>query len=371
MMMHKILSMLLFLSCLNLSASEYVWKVSTSKKEAYVDEAIHLKYVCKFNDRAELYTIEFNPETENELYTLKLYTEDIRLVNGKKINTYEYIAFVKKPMVIDFSFEALMKKTNRDSIENTVLGRDNIDYEEFIRTKVKQESIKVNIKDTNTNISGSFSVDITSDALEINAFEPFHLDVEISGEGHFDAFQAIGFNIENVKIFAQKPIKNIDLGKKGYKGTWNQKFAFVSSEDFTIPARNIEYFDIASHEIKNLHMKAINVKVKKAYKKSELLDEYEESYSFDFNREYIYFLLIFLSGYLLAKVKFKIKTKDTKNTQLRDKIQNAKSLNELSMLLILNNQRKFHDILTRIDTNEITSLNVAKNKAIKLLDGYI
>lgn len=371
-MIQKILLKFLFLLSLslNLFASEYVWSVSSSKKDAFVNEAIHLKYVCEFNDRAELYTIEFNPVTENETYDLQLYTQDTSIRDGKKISTYEYIAFVKKPMLMEFSFEALMKKTNRDSIENTVLGRDNADYEESLVTKVKQENVQVLIKKTDTEISGKYSIDVKKDTPELKAYKPFHLDIKISGTGNFDAIQAIVYDIKNVKVFAQKPIKNIRLDQEGYKGTWNQKFAFVAQEDFIIPARSIEYFDIKSQEIKSLDIDAIDVKLKEAYKKSELLDE-ENSISFisifEGSQKYFYYLLTFLAGFLLAKIKLKSKSKDTKSTQLKDKVQNTKSLNELSMLLILNNQRKFNDILTKIDSKELSSLSKAKDQAIKLI----
>ena len=71
--------------------------------------------------------------------------------------------------------------------------------------------------------------------------------------------------------------------------------------------------------------------------------------------------------FLLGKLKFKIKNVNTKNTQLKDKIQTTKSLNELSMLLILNNERKFNDILIKIDSDKVLSLAQAKHQTIKLI----
>ena len=353
--------------CFNAYGVDYTWSVSVNKKEAYVNEAIYLKYVCEFNDRAGLYTIEFHPEEDNELYRVQAYSQNTKLLENKRISTYEYIAFVKKPMLASFNFEALMKKTNRDSIENTVLGRDNADYEEFLETRVKQDTIKINIKETGSKLIGQFSMEIKKDALNIQAYKPFHLSVKISGSGNFDALESIDFDIEGVKVFSQEPVKNLDLNMDGYKGTWVQKFAFIASKDFTIPGHSIEYFDKESHTKKSLVIKPMDVKVQKAYKKSELLDEKSESYSLDFISDYIYYILTFITGFLLAKIRFKQKSLNTKNTQLRNKIQKANSLDALSMLLILNNQRKFNAILTAIDLNELTSLSRAKNQALKLL----
>ena len=357
--------LLLLVTCLNLYGSEYKWSVYASKSEAYVNEAIYLKYVCEFSDRAELYNVEFNPVTHNDTYTIEPLSQNIKLVDGKKINTYEYVAFIKKPMLMDFSFDLLMKKTTKASIENTVLGRDNIDYEEFAVTPIKTKSIEVLIKETSSDIYGNLSIEIKKDEGQLKAYEPFHLDITISGKGNFHAIENIEFNIDDVKVFAQKPIEKIKLTKDGYKGSWSQKFAFIGRKNFLISSKSIEYFDENSQSLKKLQVDAIDVKVEEVYKQSELLDEVGENFTYD--PKYLYYFLTFIAGFLLAKIKFKTKAKDTKNTQLRDKIQNTKSINELSMLLILNNQRKFHDILTAIDTNELSSLTEAKSKVMKLI----
>jgi len=125
-----ILTFLLFLH-LESFASPYEWSGYADKSLAMTNEAIYLKYVCEYNDTAELYLIEFNPVTDNEKYKIVSLSQKERIVDGKKINTFEYLAFIKEAGNIEFLFDTTMKKTNKDSIENTVLGRDNADYEEF------------------------------------------------------------------------------------------------------------------------------------------------------------------------------------------------------------------------------------------------
>lgn len=365
--MQKYFKVFLFLLIVftDIPAKEYSWSATASKQEAFVNEAIHLKFVCTFTDRAELYTIEFKPEMENDFYRLELLTQSTSVKNGKKISTYEYVAFVKKAMLMAFDFEASMKKTNKDSIENTVLGRDNIDYEEFRLTKVKQELLEVTVKDTNTALVGDFSLNVTSDTEKVQAYEPFHLEIKISGEGNLNVLEAIDFDIENVKVFAQKPMQDVVFTKEGYQGSWTQKLAFVGMESFTIPSKRIEYFDIASQKVRVMQMQAIDVNVEKIYKKEELLDDVEkkEPFSFDF----IYYVLTFIAGFLIAKINIKREKKDTKNEIFIQKVKAATSLEALSMLLILENQRKFSTVLLEIDTSKSISLSDAKNKVLRLL----
>jgi len=364
----SLLVLLLFYS--NLFALEYKWSVESSHKEAYVNEAIYLKYVCEFNDRAELYTIVFNPVVDNDLYKIALLSQTTKLVDGKKINTYEYIAFVKKPMVMEFSFDALMEKTTQGSIETTVLGRDNAENVQYSIEKLKLKSVKVEVKEIGTDIFAHLSLEVKKDKPEVKAYKPFHLALSVSGAGNLDALKEIEFNIDEVKIFAQKPIKNLQLTKEGYYGSWSQKFAFVAAKDFTIPAKSIEYFDSKSKSIKKIEIEGIDVKVEEAYKKTELLDEEEEYFSLNSifeNKNYFYYVLTFIAGFLLAKIRLKSNIPDTLHQDFIQKVKNAKTLDELSMLLILKDARKFSQVLHDIDSGELHSLSQVKKDVEKLL----
>ena len=360
---------LLILSlCLNAYASEYVWSAYASKKEVYVNETVYLKYTCEFSDSGELYIIDFEPRS-SDLYDVVLLSKDETLKDGKRTNSYEYILKVKALQGFEVLAEATMKKTSLESIiDNTTNHYDDTKFDSIHKeTIVKMNKISFEVLDTPKKLLGTFELQVKYDESTIKAYEPYHLDVEISGEGNFDALQAMAFDVKNVKVFAQKPMKDIRLDKEGYKGTWSQKFAFVAQEDFTIPVRNIEYFDTKSQEIKNLHIDAIDVKVKKAYKKSELLDEVEEGLSLGFLLEYIYFLFIFVAGFLLGKVKLVVKSVNNKEKEFISKIKKAKSLNQLSILLLMRDDRRFTSILSLIDSNEVKSLTQAKKIIIELV----
>jgi len=346
-------------------ATTYTWSAYSSKNEVYVNEAIYLKYECEFSDRAQLYSIDFNPVTDNEKYSVELFSQHTKIENGKKISTYEYIAFVKQPMVIEFIFDVIMEKTTQDSIENTVLGRDNVENEEFQTRVIRQRGIKVDVKDTGSLLVGDFSLNEKSDKEQKRAFEPYHLTIEIKGSGNLQTLSPINFEIDGVKIFSEKPIQKFSLTKDGYVGMWSQKFAFVGQRDFKIPSIDIKYFDINSHSLKNLRVNAKNIKVQEGYKKTELLDEEDDSKPLDFT--FVYYILTFIAGFLFSKIKFKVKDDSSKDESLMQKIDNCKSLNELSMILILNNSKKFNELILEIEVKELTSLAEAKKRVDKLI----
>jgi len=335
-------------------ASTYEWKAFANKADAYVNEAIYLKYVCEFSDRGELYAIDFNPVVKNDALTIKLLSETAKLVDDKKVNVYEFVAFVHVEGETTFAFEAVMKKTNRDSIENTVMGRDNADYEEFTKNVVKQKAVFVNVKDSKKEIVGTLDLTIGADEADVKAFEPYHIEVALRGNANFGDVQPMEFKMDGVKVFSQIPTMESKLTKEGYVGKWSQKFAFVSEKDFKIPAFEVSYFDLRSAATKNLRSEERIITIKKGFDKKELLDEAEKE--FVFNYDYLYCFLAFLAGFFISKIKFKsVKKMDSKEELFRKKIKKTHSLEEILFALILDDSKKYADLIFKIENKELRS----------------
>lgn len=349
----------LFLFSANTFASTYLWSASVNKKSAYVDEALFLKYTCTFSDRSELYSIDFDPVGEHENYTIKLLSEQESIVDGKRVNVFEYIAYAKRSGKIAFDFDMTMKKTNRASIENTVLGRDNEQYEEFTSTYLRQKSLLVDVKRSGADLVGSFDLEIRQSEASVKAYEPYSLEFIIRGIGNFEKLKTISFTIDGVKVFSQKQILKSSLKEDGEHGVWSQKFAFVSNKSFVIPELEFEYFDLVKSSKEVLRFKGVAVEVTSAYEKADLLDEEEKS--FELKAEYLYYLLTFLLGFVLAKIEFKKRKKHkTEDEFLCQKIQATKTLEDLSMTLAIHSSKKYEKTLLAIEKGELTSLKEAK-----------
>ena len=365
----KMILLFMLVLQVQLFASTYEWTAITNKTEAKTNEAIYLTYSCQFNDRARLYVIDFNPVISNEKYTIKLLSEKENIVNNKRINIYEFVAFVHQAGEMAFEFDLAMKKTNEESIKNSVLGRDNGDYEEYEEYStrlIRQKVLSVDISEENSDFVGEIEMNIKSDSPQTQSFEPFNFGIFIKGVGNFDELEALAFEIEGVKIFTEEPKRKIKLTKDGYSGSWSQKFAFVSDKSFKIPEFKISYFDVKTRTRKELISDRIDVLVEEAYKKEELIDEEEEA--FRFNYDYIYYLLTFIAGFLASKIKIKTRKKeDSIDDTFREKIKNINSLEELSISLILEDEAKFRNIIGQINDEGVTSLKEAKKIVEKLI----
>lgn len=350
--------LLLFFS-IKLFGSSYEWSAQADKKSAMTNEPIHLTYICSFSDSAQTYSIEFNPVVDSDEYRVILLSENESIVDAKRVNSYEFLLYVKKAQNLNLTFDTTMKKTNKDSIQSSVLGRDNAKYEDYEIRIIRQKSIELEIEDAKSRLVGELSADVKKDSSSIRSYEPYHFELKFEGRANFDALEAFDFEIEGVKVIGEKPIKNITLTKDGYIGSWSQKFAFVSNSSFTIPTIEIEYFDLDEKKLKLLSFDKVDVEVEELYKKEELLDEEEREFELDSN--YIYYVLTFLAGYLFAKIKFKKRVKlSSFELEFNKKIDGAKNLEELHFLLVLRDAKKYSKIIDSIESKEIKSLESAK-----------
>jgi len=350
---------LILVLSLELFASTYEWSVEASKKTAMTNEPIYLKYTCTFSNSAYIYTIEFNPIADNDEYKVVLLSENENISDGKRVNTYEYLLYVKKAQNLNLFFDTTMKKTNKDSIQNSVIGRDNIESEDYSTRVIRQKSVELEIKDAKSVLVGKLNADVNKDESNIKAYEPYHLEIQIQGSANFEDLEAFYFDIDGVKVIEEKPIQNLQLTKEGHVGSWSQKFAFVSDTDFTIPRIDVQYYDIEEKKLKILGFDEVNIEVTKVYKKEELIERVEKS--FELKYEYIYYVLSFLAGFFFAKIKFKKRVKPPSEELLMNKkIDNTKSLQELVFLLVLSDAKRYSKIIEMIEQKEIKSLKNAK-----------
>jgi len=349
----------------NIFASTYEWESSISKKNAVVNEAVYIKYTCRFSDKGELYTILFNQKGAKDKFDIELLKKTDKLVDLQRVSIFEYILFPKKEGILEFTFDTLMKKTTQDFINNSTTGRDDDrGDDDFSQRIIRQNILLLNVNSSDASLVGDFKVEVKKDTQKIKAFEPYHLEIRIKGRGNFQKIKVFEFNIPNVKVFSQKQIQKIKLTKDGYKGVSIQKFAFVSESDFSIPKITFEYFDRAKNKIVKKEFKEIDIKVSKAYKKEQLLDA--EVKDVEFNFEYIYYILTFISGFLLAKIKFQFKRKEKVSDILSQKVQKCSSLEELNILLVLEDDRKFKSIILDIELKKINSLSDVKKRIKRL-----
>lgn len=340
---------LLFASVLLFGSEPYEWSLKTTKSSAYVNEAVEIEYTCRFQDEAFLHVIEFTPESETESYRLLPLGVIEKRTEGRRSDTYRYVLFPKKPGQRTFDFTALMRKTTKASIENSVIGRDNVEDYSFSDTDVALPAVHLEVIGHQEKMTGHFILNVTLDKKEVKAYEPVHLDILVGGEGDFDQMQDFQLVIEGVKIFSEPGEKYYKLTKNGFKGEWKQKFSLVGDKDFTISPIVLRYFDIAKKERVVLRSEAFSVNVKEAYTKEELLDDVEDESASWWSWWYLNYLFTFLLGVLLGRYLSQLRWPDKETKGFADEIDACRSVNSVLTKLVMRGDERYRPLIQKYE----------------------
>lgn len=341
--------LLLLMGTLLFGADPYSWSLKTTKSSVYVNEAVEIEYTCRFTDRAFLHVIEFAPEGENDAYRLLPLGVVEKVTDGRRSVTYRYVLFPKQPGENRYSFTALMRKTTKASIENSVIGRDNVEDYTFTDTKVALPAVSLEVLPHKERMTGRFTLDVTLDKNEVKAYDPVHLDIKVKGEGDFDQMQDFDLAIEGVKVFSEPGEKAYALTKNGFKGEWNQKFSLVSDRDFRIDSITLSYFDINKKERVVLRSEPFTVHVQEAYTKEELLDDVEAESGSWWSWSYLNYLLTFITGVILGRLLSKFTWHKREVKGFEAEIEACRSVNSVLTKLVIQGDERFIPLIQKYE----------------------
>lgn len=370
--MKKILGSLLLLSLSLWAESVYHWDVSLSKSTLYLNEATTLSMKCTFEKEGKHDDVEFVPPKDSG-FDFKLLSEKRHFEGERQVLRYEYLIFASKVGDLTLNLEPIMLFTSQSAIDNVIIGRDNVNDLEVQKAKAKIAPLQITVKPTGSKLTGTLRVEVENDLKDVSAYEPAHLEIKIIGEGNLQALKPIVFEIEGVQVFSDDPETSFTLSPVGYSGEWVQRFAFVGKKNFTIPSLEIKYFDVTRQSEQSLQIKAVEVKVKSdGIKREELIDKVDSpSSKIDFMAylDYLYFLLTFIAGFIVAKL-FKLPER-TPSFKKGEKIKKSKSAKELLEVLMACDKNLFSNEIEALEAmvykQDKGSLSSLKASALKRL----
>ncbi len=348
----------------------YEWSVSADKQSVVVEEAVVLHYSCRFDDDGSLYTIEFKPPKKGAEYRLYLLNEKEKIRGGIRTNEFHFLYFPMRSGQQQIAFSAMMRRTTKDSIENAVIGRDNVEVIDFSDTKVELPVVELAVSPVESELVGAFTLDVHLNKESVRAFEPIQLSVNVVGEGNFDAFTPFSVDIPGVEVFAEKVEKKYVLGERGLKGRWTQRFALVAENAFTLDAFTLDYYDLKERRVKQLSSDVKTIAVEKAHEVEELLDSEDElDTSWKWDWDHLNYLLTFLTGWVLGRWFRKKPLERAFDETLAGKIKNSRSVKALAMVLVLSGDKRFAPLISRLERKtDGKDLVKAKREALDFVD---
>lgn len=328
----------------------YHWSVLEKPETLYVGQSGVVRYECQFDTSAADYTIAFKP-SENEMFKVSILTQQDRIVQGKRIQTFDVLIAPKHVGKIDIKFEALMRHTTFASIENASIGRDNVKKYDFSDEKAFLPPITIQTKENPVTLTGKLTFEVRGDSRAVRAHEPFHLSVIVRGEGNLDEMTPFELNISGVKVFAELPQKSLTPSAQGFEGEVSQEFALVASESYTIEPLSLSYFDTKKNQIVTLKSKPIYVEVGEGYEFSSLLDVPKISDYGTLKRYALYLFFIGLGVGLNEAIRWLWNRRPRKKAkQFWD---SASTSGELVRILSLSGEKHFDEVIRALEEEKM------------------
>jgi hypothetical protein len=347
--------------------ADYSWSVSTSKREFYVNEAVEIVLKCEFSDSGYGYNIELEG-LQNSAYEMHLLSQKESMHTGVRINEYRFVMFVAHAGELPLAFNAVMKRTTKESIENSVIGRDNVEELAFTSKRVALPELHLHVKHSPLLLVGNFELDVVLSAQSVEAYKPLNITVTLKGEGSFDKLKPYELKIKNAEVFAQVPLKFLKLTPRGFEGSITQQFAVVAKESYEIAPFELEYFNPKTQSVEKKSSRAYAIGVSDAYSKEELLDA-EPSKDEDTQEAFplLSYLAVLFAGVIAGRFSTRMIARNTlsrffvaidnfiwrvhsdvgepKKFELIKAINTCKNEKSLQVLLIVSDEVRFRSVI--------------------------
>ena len=114
-----------------------------------------------------------------------------------------------------------------------------------------------------SDLIGDFTINSTIDAQEVKANKPVNLTVNIEGKGNLESFEFPKYEIEGVTVYSDEAKIETKVVDGELYSTYSKSFAFISEEDFSIPARSFSMLRPKDQQLEELTVNAYDISIKK------------------------------------------------------------------------------------------------------------
>lgn len=348
------------------------YQLTTNKKSIHIKEPLLITFRAKQKNHTDNMFFSFNIRKSPD-YEVKLLHKDIE-DNGyhNSTATFEYILFPLKEKILHVNFNFVIRTASDKAVKQSYVDdHDDSIAISTIDTKVPVKALIIKVKKLlhHVDLVGDFRLSSNIDTTTIDQYGVVNLHYTLTGTGYKEAqFNLFNKKIKNVTIFSKIKDNISKLTEEGYIINSEYIYAFTSKDNFTIPALALEVYSPTKNRYYTLHTKKYTIKVKNI-DAATLIDETNEPKANNFvNLEavkgFFIYTLLFLSGFLAAKLSEKSFTKRRKKEEFKD-IKNTKSAKELLTLLIMHYQdRGLDEYVFKIEEslNNKQPLNLEKIK---------
>ncbi len=368
------ITLLIILFCVSLFGNTQLatYKLQTNKKSVHIKEPLLLTFTAKQKDHNDNMFFEFTIQKSPD-YEVKLLHKTIHDNSFHNTTTiFQYVLFALKEKTLHIKFNFIIRTASDKAVKQSYVDdHDNSVGISTSNTKVVLKPLTIKVKKLlqPVDLVGDFTLHSKIDTTQINQYGAVNLHYILSGTGYKNShLNILNKAIKNVTIFSKINNDLSKLTQSGFIIKTEYIYAMTSKNNFTIPAFSLHVYSPSKNKYYTLHAKTYNIKVQKM-DTTTLIDKTDAPKTENFIntqaiKEFFIYALLFLAGFSTAKISQKSFFNKNKKRKFED-IQNAKTVKELLMLLVMHYQERGLDTyISKLEANanDGHSLNLNKIK---------
>ncbi|WP_457744347.1 hypothetical protein [Sulfurimonas sp.] len=320
------------------------YTMTMSKKEAFVKEAVEIIFQAKQKNHATHMLFFLKPKKSNDykIYLLEKETKELSYHNS--MTTFRYILFPLKAKKITVAFNFTIKTASDQAVKQAYIA----DHDDSIAINMNKKNIAITplilqakkLK-KDVDLVGDYTLHTKIDKQTINQYESVNLFYRLQGEGYNEVNLTLLPKIPHITQFFETDHDSLKLTKDGFFTKQRFIYSMSAKKDFTIPAVTLRVYSPQKNSYYRLQVPSYKIKVKKI-PIATLLDkeEYPQTkplINLEAIKHFFIYILIFLTGFITAKISENIPIRKEKKKQFQD-IKESETPKEL-IILLLNNYR--------------------------------
>jgi hypothetical protein len=254
----------------NSLSSNFIFKMSSSKKELVVGESFIVKVELIEPINLSSQDLNYFPPKFSGFKFQPIGDGKIEESSDSVIRTIEYLVTPTKSGTL-----TITPARAKVSIALAAQGQSPFGFfgNDIEWKKLTTNKLTFNVKEIpkKVDLVGKFKIETIISTQKAKANKPYDYTIKITGLGDLDDYEAPKINIDNITIYNEDAeIKHI-MTKGVVVTSYSKKYTFLSDKDFTIPAIKIKVYNPERKKVYTLKSKEVNVKIKKINSISSIL----------------------------------------------------------------------------------------------------
>jgi hypothetical protein len=373
-----LLFLILFTSMANANNKYCTYSIKSSKKNIFINEPIYITFHARQKTKNEVMFFDLKPRQSSkyEIISIKEKRHEFNYHDAEK--TFTYLVFAKESGQIDIKLDFRIRRATDDAVSEAYTGsRDNVKSIPTINKNIGLVSVSLDVKklDENVNGVGNFKLNMKIDKESSNSYDAINVEYHLVGTGYLDKNFIPLKNITNTSIFKGKTALTPRATKNGYKYNIKWNYAIVAKKDFKITSVKFKTYDYKKNKFILKSIKEKQIKIKALSIGNLLDDKNSPDSSLDFEKylNYFYSIMIFITGFLFAKLlEYLPKKKNNKHDISRNIKLSKSSLELLKSTMPLVHKYKLQEEIKELEamlySDSKTSFREIKSSILKKID---